>query len=184
VTVSDSYLLERSTSDPTSFDALFLEHYDQVYGVLVRLTGNREEAEDLAQETFLRLHRSRFPAGQQHNLGGWLYRVATRLGYNALRARRRRLQYEQAHAQAVLSEQAGDADDLAELAALSEERRRVRLTLAELPARQAHLLLLRQLGLSYKELAATLDVAPSSVGTLLARAEQAFEERYKALTPG
>lgn len=157
-----------------------MEHYDQVYGVLIRLLGNREEAEDLTQETFLRLYRSRFPAGQEHNLGGWLYRVATRLGYNALRSRRRRLQHEQALAQTALAERASDPMDLADVAALAEERQRVRAVLAELPERQAQLLLLRHLGLSYKELAAALDVAPGSVGTLLARAEQAFEARYRA----
>lgn len=184
MTLVKGFLLKRPVStDPASFDALFLEHYDQVYGVLIRLLGNREEAEDLTQETFLRLYRSHLPAEQSHNLSGWLYRVATRLGYNALRARRRRLQHEQALAQTALAEQAGDPTDLADVAALSEERQRVRSVLAELPERQAQLLLLRHLGLSYKELAAVLDVAPSSVGTLLARAEQAFEARYRAALP-
>lgn len=185
VTLVNGFLLKQSacSTDPASFDALFLEHYDQVYGVLIRLLGNREEAEDLTQETFLRLYRSRFPAGQEHNLGGWLYRVATRLGYNALRARRRRLQHEQALAQTTLAEQAGNLTDPADIAALLEERQRVRAALAELPERQAQLLLLRHLGLSYKELAIALDVAPSSVGTLLARAEQAFEARYRASLP-
>lgn len=181
MTLSDSFFLERSCSgDPASFEALFLAHYDQVYAVLVRLLGNREDAEDLAQETFLRLHRSPLPAGQEHHLGGWLYRVATRLGYNALRARRRRWQHEQALAQATLAEDAGDPSDLA---ALAEERRRVRLALADLPARQAQLLILRHSGLSYKELAEALDVAPGSIGTLLARAERAFAARYRALVP-
>ncbi len=184
MTLVNGFLLNRSASaDAAPFEALFLEHYDQVYGVLIRLLGNREEAEDLTQETFLRLYRSRFPAGQEHNLGGWLYRVATRLGYNALRSRRRRLQHEQALAQTALAERAGDPTDLADVAALAEERQRVRAVLAELPERQAQLLLLRHLGLSYKELAAALDVAPSSVGTLLARAEQAFEARYRAWLP-
>lgn len=185
MTLSDSLFLERSCSgDPASFDALFLAHYDQVYAVLVRLLGNREDAEDLAQETFLRLHRSPLPAGQEHHLGGWLYRAATRLGYNALRARRRRWQHEQALAQATLAEHAGDPSDLADLAALAEERRRVRLALAELPARQAQLLILRHSGLSYKELAEALNVAPGSIGTLLARAERAFEARYRATGGG
>lgn len=184
MTLVNGFLLNRSASaDSAAFEALFLEHYDRVYAVLIRLLGNREEAEDLAQETFLRLYRSHLPAGQGHNLSGWLYRVATRLAFNALRARRRRLQHEQALAETVLAEQAGDPTDLADIAALSEERQRVRSVLAELPERQAQLLLLRHLGLSYKELAAALDVAPGSVGTLLARAEQAFEARYRASLP-
>ena len=61
-----------------------------------------------------------------------------------------------------------------------DERQIVRRALAELPERDAQLLMLRQAGLSYKELALALDVAPASIGTLLARAERAFEARYRA----
>jgi RNA polymerase sigma-70 factor (ECF subfamily) len=50
----------------------------------------------------------------------------------------------------------------------------VRATLARLKPQQGQLLLLRQMGLSYRELAEALDISPNSVGTLLARAEKAF----------
>ncbi|PMP85558.1 MAG: RNA polymerase subunit sigma-24, partial [Roseiflexus castenholzii] len=56
----------------------------------------------------------------------------------------------------------------------AEERDQVRAALATMPQRQAHLLLLRHAGLSYAEVAAVLNLAPGSVGTLLARAERAF----------
>jgi RNA polymerase sigma-70 factor (ECF subfamily) len=59
-----------------------------------------------------------------------------------------------------------------------EERERVRSALARLPERTAKLLLLRYAGLAYAEIAAALQVAPASVGTLLARAERAFEAAY------
>ncbi|MBI4788427.1 MAG: RNA polymerase subunit sigma-24, partial [Chloroflexi bacterium] len=78
--------------DEAAFETIFLEHYSRVYGVLFRLVGDRAEAEDLALETFWRLWE-RAPA-QAENLGGWLYRVAVNLGYNALRAAKRRAQYE------------------------------------------------------------------------------------------
>ena len=57
----------------------------------------------------------------------------------------------------------------------------VRAALASLDERQVQLLLLRQEGLSYRELATVLGVAPGSVGTLLARAEAAFERTYRKL---
>ncbi|MGH2538738.1 MAG: sigma factor-like helix-turn-helix DNA-binding protein, partial [Candidatus Promineifilaceae bacterium] len=66
----------------------------------------------------------------------------------------------------------------AESAARRETAERVRRTLARLPERQARLLLLRQMGLSYAELAAACQVAPGSVGTLLARAAAAFRREY------
>jgi RNA polymerase sigma-70 factor (ECF subfamily) len=57
----------------------------------------------------------------------------------------------------------------------------VRKALAALSERQMQLLVLRQAGLSYRELALALGVAPGSIGTLLARAEAAFESAYRAL---
>jgi len=160
------------------FDALFLAHYSGVYRLLYRIVGTREEAEDLAQETFLRLARQRFPADRQHNVRAWLYRVATNLAYNALRGQGRRERRQEAVAHQVTT--AGSpALDPAEAAAREDERAVVRRALAVLPERQAQLLLLRHAGLSYRELAEALDVAPGSVGTLLARAEAAFEKVYR-----
>jgi RNA polymerase sigma-70 factor (ECF subfamily) len=60
-----------------------------------------------------------------------------------------------------------------------EERERVRAALARLPERQGKLLLLRHAGLSYAEMAAALEVAPGSIGTLLVRAERAFLVEYE-----
>ncbi|HET6445631.1 MAG TPA: sigma factor-like helix-turn-helix DNA-binding protein, partial [candidate division Zixibacteria bacterium] len=65
-----------------------------------------------------------------------------------------------------------------------ETREKVRAALAELPERQTQLLLMRQMGFSYAELADCFGVAPSSVGTLLARAADAFRVAYKEELPG
>ena len=175
VATTDSLLLTRvRQGDESSFDELFLRYYSRIYDVVFRMTGDAAEADDIAQETFIRLYRQPpEAAGREHNVGGWLYRVAVNLGYNALRAARRRTVYEQAADRQV----AADPEAVAEQ---REERLRVRSALAELPPQPAQLLMLRQAGLSYKELAAALDVAPASVGTLLARAERAFEARYRA----
>lgn len=168
------------------FDDLFKAHYEGVYRLLYRIVGTREEAEDLAQETFLRLHkadhlwdRRRKPGfpDRQHNIRGWLYRVASNLAFNALRGERRRMRRLEATArQAVASN--GVEEDPAEIAARRDVRQTVRLALVALPRQQAQLLLLRHGGLSYRELAEALEVAPGSVGTLLARAEIAFEKSY------
>jgi len=60
-----------------------------------------------------------------------------------------------------------------------ETQKAVRTALARLPRRQTQLLLLRQMGLSYAECAAACDIAPGSVGTLLARAAKAFRKAYE-----
>jgi RNA polymerase sigma-70 factor (ECF subfamily) len=176
VAATDSLLLNRvRQGDRSSFDELFLRYYSRIYDVAFGLTGDAAEADDIAQEAFIRLYRQPpEAAGREHNVGGWLYRVAVNLGYNALRAARRRMVYERA----------ADRESTADPEAVTEqheERLCVRAALAELPAQQAQLLMLRHAGLSYKELAEALDVAPASIGTLLARAERAFEVRYRAI---
>jgi RNA polymerase sigma-70 factor, ECF subfamily len=158
----------------SEFEQVFAQHYARVYGVLVRLVGDRAEAEDLAVETFWRLWE-RAPA-RWDNLGGWLYRVALRLGYNALRAARRRADYEISAGREALDLNA--PPDPAETAEKAEERARVRGVLRQLPPRSAQLLVLRHTGLSYQEIAAALELAPGSIGTLLVRAEAEFEKLY------
>lgn len=172
--LSQARKADASTSP--EFDRAFLEHWQAVYRVLIRLVGDHVEAEDLALETFWRLYQHSSFDSRNFNIGGWLYRVATNLGLNALRAHKRRTQYE---LEAGRWEIELDASDPAQAVADQEERERVRAILGEMDPRQAQLLFLRHSGMSYAELANTLDLAPSSVGTLLARAEREFEKRFR-----
>lgn len=177
--LSDYFLLARTAQgDTRAFDALFHRHYDRVYGVLFRLVGERAEAEDLAQEAFLKLYkridRGR-PLSMDENVGGWLYRVAMNLGYNALRGRRR---MDERNVHLVPGDEAGVEQEVGR----REEQVIVRRTLIRLPERQALLLILRQMNFSYAECAAICEVAPSSVGTLLARAAEAFRREYQIVT--
>jgi RNA polymerase sigma-70 factor (ECF subfamily) len=162
-----------------AFEAAFQENWRRVVGVLSQLVGDGGEAEDLALETFWRLHDNPPPQATPDSLRGWLYRVATNLGLNALRARQRRQRYE-THAGA-LDLQERPVDDPAQEVERRQERERVRQALAGLKPRSAQLLLLRHSGFSYAEMAAALGLAPGSVGTLLARAEVEFEDRYRRL---
>lgn len=169
--------------DKAEFEALFLAHYDEVYRLLFRIVGSRQEAEDLAQETFLRLYRQPFLEGREHNIRAWLYRVATNLGFNALRGGRRREQRNTAATHQATA--IGDPPpDPAEVVLRRDERETVGRVLGGLPPRQARLLLLRHAGLSYRELADAVGLAPGSVGTLLARATAAFEQAYRAEVVG
>ncbi|HZD10329.1 MAG TPA: sigma-70 family RNA polymerase sigma factor [Candidatus Binatia bacterium] len=174
--ISDALLLQRAgRGDIEAFEALFYAHYDRVYGLLFRLVGNRGEAEDLTQEVFLKLYQERFAAGREHNVSAWLYRVATNSGYNALRSRHRRWQRNTI----LLADPTDQPLDPAATVAQRETQRRVRQTLAALSRREVQLLLLRQMGLSYAELAEVCGVAPGSVGTLLRRAADSFRREYR-----
>lgn len=174
--ISETLLLQRVRSgDEEAFEALFYTHYDRVYGILFRLVGNRGEAEDLTQEVFMKLYQSHFADGREHNVSAWLYSVAVNSGYNAIRSRRRRWQRNTA----LLADATDAPPDPAATVAQQETQRQVRETLARLPRRDVQLLLLRQMGFSYSELAQICDVAPGSVGTLLRRAAAAFRRQYR-----
>jgi RNA polymerase sigma-70 factor (ECF subfamily) len=167
------------TGVSSAFEALFREHWPHVYRLLCRLVGDPAEAEDLALETFVRLYQ-RYPLREKDsNPGGWLHRVATNLGLHSIRGWKRREHYELTSGKYAL-EEAPEARP-AEILAQEEERRLVRLALAQMNERQSRLLILRHSGSSYKELAEALDLAPASIGPLLVRAEREFEKQYRAL---
>lgn len=165
-----------SQEQQSRFEDLFQEHWSQVCRVIYRLVGDWDEAEDLAIDTFWRWYKN--PPDRMENPGGWLYRVATNLGLNALRARKRRQRYEE---QAGLQRYEQASMDTATAVAQSLERHRVRAALARMKPRSAQLLILRHSGQTYAEIAAVIGVATGSVGTLLARAEQEFETVYADL---
>jgi len=116
------------------------------------------------------------PPKDDTNLSGWLYRVATNRGLNALRARERRARYEQKAGRLTLEED--QPEDPADVLERKQEQAQVRITLGLMKPRSAQLLILRHSGLSYAEIASAIEVSPNSVGTLLARAEREFEEQY------
>lgn len=161
------------------FETLFVKHYPRIVGILRRIVGDAGRAEDLASEVFLKLYRRSLAQEPEANVGGWLYRTATNLGIDALRATARRSRFEQAADQDA--GQNKPAENGFERVARVEREHRVRTVLAEIKPVQAQLLLMRASGNSYKELAAVLELEAGSVGTLLVRAEVAFEQRYREL---
>lgn len=152
--------------------AVFTAHYAGIVRHLSYLVGDRGAAEDLAQETFLRLMRH--PLRREGDPGPWLRLVATRLACNYLRAERRR----HAREEAVLRDptltvghaDAGHTQDDAATA--------VRAALGALPPRDRIALLLRASGQGYAEIAPAIGVRASSVGTILARAAARLRREY------
>jgi RNA polymerase sigma-70 factor (ECF subfamily) len=151
------------------FDALFAANYAALARVICRVVGDAGWAEELAAEAFWKLHRQ--PPRSDHNLAGWLYRTGLRLALDHLKKRNRRTHYEGLAATAG-SVSAGRGYERL------EQQGQVRQVLAAIKPLQAQLLVLRSEGLSLGELAGTLDLNPSSVGTFLARAELAFRKEY------
>lgn len=174
MTVSDALLVESLLNgDEAAFEVLFRRHYASVLRILTRLVDSRAEAEELAQDVFVQLYRR--PLRRGDNVAGWLYRVASNLGYNSLRSEKRRARREaEIGMDGVLA-----APSAAVEAEQRQQREQVRAVLARMALRQAMLLVLRQMDFSYRELAEILAIAPGSVGTLLARAEKSFRKLYE-----
>ncbi len=162
----------------SSFDALFLRYYSDVYRLVFRITGSTEDAEDVSQEAFVRLYRQKLDPAKGHNVRAWLFRVASNLAYNLLRDRARSAKRDQ-KAYTLDTASAENPIDPAVALERQSDAHRVRRALGVLPARQSRLLLLRYGGLSYREVAEVLGVSPGSVGTMLTRAEMAFESAYR-----
>lgn len=177
----ESKLLETSQaeSDSREFESIFSEYWAYVYRILKKLVGDPAEAEDLALETFLRLYQRSPFKEDGFQLGGWLYRVATNLGLRSIRSFKRRERYEIEAGRFVLEESPETRP--AELHAQTEKQGLARRALAKMNERQSQLLILRYSGLSYKEIASSLGLSPTSIGPLLVRAEREFEECYRAL---
>ncbi len=167
-----------------SFETVFTRFYPLVYQLAYRCTGRSDEAEDIAQEVFLRFYRIPPHATTECEQRAWLCRVATNLSLNALRAQQRRTHHE---------EQAGDSatqhspmnsveKSPEEYLLAAEQAALIRSILAELPEKQQSYILLRSIGLSYAEIAQATGVASASVGSLLGRAEREFRRRYNERT--
>lgn len=148
---------------------IFRRDYRLVVGVAARVLGSRDRAEDVAQDVFLQFGRSSVPAGDAR---GWLSVAAAHTALNLIRSERRGATREQTVAAAQPAVVADVADEVVTL----EERRRVRAALARLPRKQAVAVVLRHSGLSYADIAASLDMSPGSVGTTVRRAEAALRK--------
>src|SRR5262245_40198507 len=91
-TGDDASLVDRlRRGEPRAFGDLVIAYQPRVFGVALRMLGNRAEAEDLAQEVFLRVHRSIGEFRGEAKLSTWLYAIASRLCLNRLTSGERRL---------------------------------------------------------------------------------------------
>src|SRR5713226_9119475 len=160
------------------FDRLFLQEYPKVVAIAYRVLADRQAAEDVAQEVFLKFHRSFSPDSERAS--GWLHAAAVHSALNVIRGERRRAQRETAHA--VDPAQPPDASPEG-LVVEAESRREVRRALSRLPERTAALLMLRYSGLSYAEVATALGMKVGNVGALLRRAEEAMRKEVNRATP-
>ncbi len=159
-----------------AFERLFEKDFARLYRYLDRLSGDSGMADDLAQESFVRLYRR---GSLPDRPSSWLVSVARNLLRDERRGAARRWE---------LLELRGAMGDLhppmmspeSDLLA-GETAAQVRRTLAAISLRDRQLLLLRQEGYSYREIAEALEFSPASIGTMLVRATEAFRKAFEEL---
>jgi len=159
--------------DPGAFDLLVERHMKQIYATAYRLTGSHHDADDLAQETFIRAHRGLKKFRGEARFSTWLTRILLNLSRNP---RRIHLPLE-----AVPEAAAPNPGPLAGVLS-AEERQRVRRAVAGLPDRQRRSLLLRFFaGLPYEEVAGAMG---TTTGTAKANVFHALKKLAQRLDPG
>ena len=156
-----------------NFEAIFEELYPGLFRYCHRLTGDPDVADDVAQEAFVRLYDGRVE-GTEEGLRAWLFRTATHLVRDRHRVGENRRRLLEAH-----PVEPGGPEPPDQAVQRQEVVAEVREALEHLSEREREMLLMRHAGFSYREVAEAVEVAPSSVGTLLTRAERNFVSVYR-----
>lgn len=152
------------------FKKIFMDYYDKILRQLIYMLDDWFIAEDVAQEVFIKLYQHP-PSGEEH-LGAWLYQVAKNMALNRIRSDKSRMARE------------NKAFALEGLPAftpfeLKEELMYAREVLSRMEERDRAVLIMKHSGYSYDEIARTVGVKRTSVGTLIARAQKKFKQMYE-----
>lgn len=177
-----------------AFETLVSRHTQRVYRLVYQVVHNKEEAEDLTQEVFLRVYRGLRGFDRQAAFTTWLYRIATNCALDALEKAQRRPQQliSLERARSRLRSQEQEEDDLARLASptpqpdeqamRNELRECINRVLRRLDRGQAQVLLLRDFeDTSYEEMTRILEIGLSSVKMRVHRARLAFQQYFGEL---
>lgn len=160
-----SLLAAVATGDEAAFERLFREWYPRLADHALRMLGERDLAEDAAQEVFVALWRGRAALPDAAALGGYLHRAVRNRALNQLRQRRGEQFDPDGQLQPAVAALAQERVEAAELRAALDRAIRA------LPPRTREVFLLsRHHGLTYADIAATLDISVKTVETLMGRA--------------
>lgn len=198
LTVSESSLLPNVLHDPdvrlmlevrednaAAFEELMLRYQNRLVTVLEHLVGKRDLAEDLAQETFLRIYRARKTYTPDAKFSTWMYTIANNVASNALRSLSRRKEVN-------LSSRVEDSQGVPQLEQMAlaasgqmptrqldkaELRDVIRVALDTLNERQRMAVLLSKFeDMSYQDIGDAMDMTPQAVKSLLSRARVSLRE--------
>src|SRR5258705_2579038 len=169
--------IETAAVSPLSFDEAFTLHHRAVFRTARAVVRDAALAEDVTQEVFLRLYRNLNSTTGEELLRAWLLRVTLNVARNTLRGQTRSMvrdhEYQRSNADSGWLVEAPE-DDYERRMAIEEARR----ALDKLKEPMRSCLLLKQQGLSYREIATSLSIKETNVGSLVARGRKEFARVY------
>lgn len=168
-TTDEALIAATRSGDMDAFDQLYARYERRLYGYIVRLTGNRELAEDLFQEVFMGVLKDRSFDPDKGRFAAWLFTVARN---RCLMERRKQKRRRALRPRLAVPEVEQDLEQAV------DRNNRVWAAMEQLTEPQRQLLLLKQVGeLTYKEIASMLDVAEGTVKSRLHAATVAFRHQ-------
>jgi len=182
-------MLRFKDGDTAAFECLFSKHTRAIVNFAYRFVHNRELAEELAQEVFLRVYEAAAGYKVQAKFTTWLYRIATNVCLNEVRKPHFRASHqtldpdpERGEEAVVLeSERNAEPDKILEVQAVSDV---LRHALGQIPDKQRIAFILNKYQeLSYAEVAEVMKTSEKAVKSLIHRAKEALAERLKPLLP-
>ena len=187
----DDLLLVRrvQSGDKRAFDVLVLRYQGKVLKLVMRYVRDAMEAEDVAQEAFIKAYRALPGFRGDSAFYTWLYRIVINTAKNTLvSAKRRPLDY---NLDSPDSEQSGllsrltDGETPEQLLLSDETRRTVEAVMSELPEELRTAIVLRELdGLSYEEIASAMDCPVGTVRSRIFRAREAIDKTLRPIFSG
>lgn len=179
-------MLELRAGNMSGFDFLIQKYRKPIINFMYRMVHNQAIAEELAQEVFLRVYRSRETYRAEARFSTWLYRIATNLGVNYARDTRHErtastIYLDEPDPETGTSPDVADSTPGAEAAMLRRERlNAIREHVLALPERQRTAVLMHKYeGMDYKQIGDVLKLSESATKSLLFRAYQTLRERLK-----
>lgn len=177
---SESILVKRAKAgDTRAFEALVNQHARYVYTLTNRLLSDAQEAEDLAQETFIRAWRGLEKFRGESQFRTWLYRIATNLCYNRLPSLKQELAALDPDDTLLLADKAPRAE---QQVIRAEQQAELKDVIDTLPESYRLLVILRHVhDLSYAEIAQITDLPLGTVKTGIFRARKMLKERLESV---
>lgn len=179
-------MLELRAGNIAGFDYLIQKYRKPIIHFMYRMVHNQAVAEELAQEVFLRVYRSRETYRAEARFSTWLYRIATNLGVNYARDTRHErtastIYLDETESETNTSPDVADSTPSVESNLLRRERlQAIRQHVLALPERQRMAVLMHKYeGMDYKQIGEVLRLSESATKSLLFRAYQTLREKLK-----